>query len=311
MSLSSDRVQEIIKRVRKIEIITNRLVSSALSGSYHSSFKGRGLDFDEIREYVPGDEVRSIDWNVTAKMDKPFIKKNREERELTILLAIDISASFSFGSFEQSKREFAAEIASALAFSAIQNNDNVGLLLFTGKPELFFPPQKGRQHILRIIREILFFQPKDSGTHIPEALRYLNAILKQKSIVFLISDLLQGFDGQLPNPNDWHSDPVFQSIALANRRHDLTNIIISDPREQVLPKSGLLSLKDSETGQIIELDTHSSEVRSLYEQYNLSRIENLKSGFRRLGVGTIFLETERPYLKHLLNYFNSRKAQSH
>lgn len=300
-----------MRKVRQIEIRTNRLVTDSLTGAYHSVFKGRGMDFEEVREYAPGDDVRAIDWNVTAKMDRPFIKQFREERELTIMLLVDLSASGNFGSAAESKRELAAEIASVLAFSATKNNDKVGLMLFTDEVEQYIPPRKGRQHVLRVIREILFHEPRRSGTNVVHALDTVNRMLKRKAIVFLLTDLLQGPDGRLPDPVERSGDALFRALALTNRRHDLTTILLSDPREVMLPDIGLITLEDAETGQLVELDTSSQRVRHLYASQNRQRQEALSKGLRQAGVGTLPVVTGEPYVNNLRRYFESRTQRAH
>lgn len=303
--------REILRKVRQIEIRTNRLVTEALTGAYHSVFKGQGMDFEEVREYAPGDDVRAIDWNVTAKMDRPFIKQFREERELTIMLLVDLSASGAFGSADESKRELAAEIASVLAFSATKNNDKVGLLVFTDEVEQYIPPRKGRQHVLRVIREILFHEPRRRGTNVVRALDSVNRMLKRKAIVFLLTDFLQGPDGRLPSPHDRRGDELFRALALTNRRHDLTTILLSDPREMELPNIGLITLEDSETGQLVELDTASQKVRSLYAKQNRERLNGLHKGLRQAGVGALPVTTGEPYINTLRRYFESRSQRRH
>lgn len=305
----SDRTKEILKKVRQIEIRTNRMVTDSLTGAYHSVFKGQGMDFEEVREYAPGDDVRAIDWNVTAKMDRPFIKKFREERELTIMLLVDLSASGAFGSTHESKRELAAEIASVLAFSATRNNDKVGLLLFTDQVETFIPPKKGRQHILRVIREMLFFEPKHKGTNIVEALETLNRMLKRKAIVFLLTDFLQGPNGKLPDPEDRQGDAIFRTLGLTNKRHDLTCITLSDPREAELPNVGVLTLEDSETGQLVELNTGSANIRRAYARENQRRLDRLNKGLRQNGVGVIPIATDKPYVNTLRLFFERRSRR--
>jgi len=303
--------REILKKVRQIEIRTNRLVTDSLTGAYHSVFKGRGMDFEEVREYAPGDDVRAIDWNVTAKMDRPFIKQFREERELTIMLLVDLSASGNFGSLEESKRELAAEIASVLAFSATKNNDKAGLMLFTDEVEQYIPPRKGRQHILRVIREILFHEPRRRGTNVAAALDTVNRMLKRKAIVFLLTDFLQGPDGRLPDPSEGAGDELFRALSLTNRRHDLTTILLADPRESSLPEIGLITLEDAETGQLVELDTSNPRVRQLYASQNRQRIEALNRGLRQAGVGSIPVWTGEPYVNRLRRYFESRVQRVH
>ncbi|MGE9292070.1 MAG: DUF58 domain-containing protein [Puniceicoccales bacterium] len=305
----TDKTREILKKVRQVEIRTNRLVTDALAGAYHSIFKGQGMDFEEVREYAPGDDVRAIDWNVTAKMDRPFIKKFREERELTLMLLVDLSASGSFGSAEESKRERAAEIASVLAFSAVRNNDKVGLILFTDQVEKVILPKKGRQHVLRVIREILYFEPQRTGTDIVNALDTMNRLLKRKAVAFLVTDFLQGPDGRLPDPNDRHGDAVFRTLTLSNKRHDLTAIVMADPREAELPDIGIVTLEDAETGQVIEVDTSSAQLRTLYKRENQRRVEQLERGLRQSGVGVIPVSTTEPYITRLRQYFSSRSKR--
>lgn len=306
---NTNRTKDILRKVRQVEIRTNRLVTDALAGAYHSIFKGQGMDFEEVREYAPGDDVRSIDWNVTAKMDKPFIKKFREERELTIMLLVDLSASGSFGSTDESKRERAAEIASVLAFSAVRNNDKVGLILFTDQVEAIIHPQKGRQHVLRVIREILYFEPKHRGTDIVNALDTMNRMLKRRAVAFLVTDFLQGPNGTLPEPDNRHGDAVFRALTLTNKRHDLTAIVMSDPREAALPDIGILTLEDAETGQVVEVDTSSGQLRNLYKQENLRRLDQLWRGLRQSGVGVIPVNTTEPYITSLRQYFANRSKQ--
>jgi uncharacterized protein (DUF58 family) len=296
----------ILRRVRQIEIRTRRLVTDAMVGAYHSVFKGQGMDFDEVREYSPGDDVRRIDWNVTAKMDKPFVKKFREERELTLMLLVDGSASGGFGSAAASKRELAAEIASVLAFSATRNNDKVGLGLFTDRMEKFVHPQKGRQHILRVIRDILCFSPQHRGTNLVHALDTTNRLLRRRAIVVLISDFLQGPEGKLPNPLNPQSRELFRALSLTNRRHDLICATLSDPREHELPKVGLLTLEDSESGKVVEIDTNNSRVRERYAKENRERRDRFRRGILQAGVDTLPLSTDQPYIMPLRRFFEQR-----
>ncbi len=295
---------EIIKKVRHIEIRTRQLVTESFTGAYHSSFKGRGIDFEEVREYAIGDDVRSIDWNVSAKMDKPFVKVYREERELTLMLIIDLSASGIFGSVDQSKRERAAEIASVLAYSATRNNDKVGLLLYTDQVELYIPPKKGRRHILRVIRDILFFRPHGYATNHKVALDTLNRLQRRKVVAFLVSDfldsgtrtaLLPGFDPDL-----------FSPLALTNQRHDLISIALTDPRERELPNVGLITLEDAETGEIVELDSGSRSVRERYRQLATERTAAFDSGMRKQGLDWIEASTTGSYLPALRQLFRQR-----
>ncbi len=302
----NEKIRAALKKVRQVEIRTRRLVTDALSGAYHSVFKGQGMDFEDVREYTPGDDIRGIDWNVTARMDRPFVKKFREERELTIMLLVDLSASGAFGSREQSKRELAAEIASVLALSATRNNDKVGLGLFSDRIEHFLPPQKGRSHILRVVRDILFFNPQGKGTDIVPVLEHLNRIVKRRAVVFLLTDFLQGPDGKLPDPQDRRNDTLFRTLALTRHRHDLICVNITDARERALPDVGLLTLEDSETGQTIELDTSSTRIRQSYLDENLRRLGALKRGLGQIGVDSLTVETGQPYIAALQKFFETR-----
>jgi uncharacterized protein (DUF58 family) len=254
------------------------------------------MDFEEVREYAIGDDVRTIDWNVSAKMDRPFVKVFREERELTLMLLVDLSASGIFGSVEQSKRERAAEIASVIAFSASQNNDKVGLILYTNTVEHYIPPKKGRRHILRLIRDLLFFEPKGTGTDHQAALDYLNRVTKRKSVVFLISDFLG--DASL-----------FNSLALTHQRHDLVSIALSDPREHALPEVGLITLEDAETGEMVEIDTGNRKLRERYAQLAQQRRTNFQAGMRKKGLDWIEARTDEPYLPALRKLFALRASR--
>lgn len=295
---------DIIKKVRHIEIRTRRLVTDSVSGAYHSSFKGRGMDFEEVREYSIGDDVRTIDWNVSAKMNKPFIKVYREERELTLMLLIDLSASGIFGSVEQSKRERAAEIAGVLAFSATRNNDKVGLLLYTDQVEHYIPPKKGRRHILRVVRDILFFEPSGRATNHKSALDYLNQMQRRKSVVFLVSDFLESRPATAGRKHE-----LFNALALTNRRHDLISIALTDPRERELPNVGLITLEDAETGEMVELDTGSRAVRERYRKLASERQAAFQSSMRKKGLDWIEASTEGPYLPALRQLFNRRASR--
>lgn len=301
--------KEILKKVRQVEIRSRRFVDESLVGAYHSVFKGTGMDFAEVREYTPGDDVRSIDWNVTAKMDRPFIKLFEEERELTIVLAVDLSASGNFGSRDQSKRELAAELASVLAFSATRNNDKVGLLLFTDEVETFIPPKKGRSHILRVIREVLFYEPKKRGTHIVNALQTLNRLVRRKAIVFLLSDFLTEDAMAWIRPSTQRQGDLGSTLRLTNRRHDLICIDLSDPRELMLPDVGIVSLEDAETGEQVEIDTGNPKVRLLYNQQNNRRREELTNHFRRSGVDHFSVSTDQPYIHALRSFFKRREGR--
>src|SRR6059058_3490281 len=258
---------EILKKIRTLEIKTRGLVETAFAGDYHSVFKGRGMNFEDVREYQPGDEIRAIDWNVTARLGTAFVKKFTEERELTVILVVDVSASGNFGSVEQSKRELAAEVACVLAFSAIRNNDKVGLLLFSDRVELFIPPKKGRSHTLRLIREILFFQPQGRGTEPGLALNYLNRIVTRRAVVFFISDF------QAPD--------FSRALAVSGRRHDFIAVHIRDEREKVLPNVGLITLEDAESGDQIEINTADRTTRARLTDLIEARKSELSRVFRR------------------------------
>src|ERR1700677_2638727 len=267
--------REILKKVRQVELRTRRLVTDALAGEYHSVFKGRGMDFDEVREYSPGDEVRLIDWNVTARTGTAFIKKLREERELTILLAVDVSASGKFGSQAQSKRELAAEVASVLAFSAIRNRDKVGLLLFSDEVEQFIPPTKGRQHVLRVIREILFCTPRRRGTDIATALDFISDVQTRRAVVFVISDFIE-------SPEAF--ERLRLQLRLTNKRHDLVLLHLRDQHEEDLPAVGLLTREDAETGEVMQVDTDSKRVREEFSSRARLRMDHFRQAARQAGV---------------------------
>jgi len=262
--------KDLVRRIRRIEIRTRRAVNNALAGQYHSVFKGRGMAFSEVRQYQPGDEIRTIDWNVTARMREPYVKVFTEERELTVMLLVDLSASGDFGTVEKSKAEVAAEIAALLAFSAIQNNDRVGLLLFTDRVEKFIPPKKGRTHVLRVISEILTFRPTGRGTDIAGALEYHQRLMRRSAVTFLVSDFLDtGFDTQ---------------IRLTARRHDLIPVVLTDPWEEALPALGLVVGEDAETGEPIFLDTLSPRVRAAFAARAKAAAEARAHAFRRLAL---------------------------
>lgn len=296
--------REILKKVRQIEVRTKRLVNDSLAGSYQSVFKGRGMNFDEVREYVPGDDIRSIDWNVTARTGIPHIKKFTEERELTIMLMIDISGSGDFGSAAGSKRELMAEIGSVLAFSAVRNNDKVGLVLFTDFIELYIPPKKGRGHILRIIREILYFQPQGRKTDLKVVLDFTNRVIKRKCVAFLISDFC------LPGNFDQALALLRPKLQVSNRRHDLIGVIVSDPREFELPDVGWLTLEDAESGEQVELNTADPAVRSQYREMAGDRQKALQKALRAAGIDLLDLLTDTPYLPALLGFFSIRKGRT-
>ncbi len=294
------KAKEILKKVRQIEIRTRRLVNDSLAGQYHSVFKGRGMDFDEVREYVPGDEVRAIDWNVTARAGRPFIKKFTEERELTILLMVDVSASGNFGSTTQSKREMAAEFASVLAFSAIRNSDKVGLILFSDQIEQYIPPKKGRRHVLRVVREILYFQPQHRGTDLVQALDFANNVQSRRAVVFLISDF-QAAGDQEKALRAWR-----RAMRLTNKRHDLVALHVQDRREEELPDVGILSIEDAETGELLELDTANPQVRNRFAEVAKNRGDQLRHAFNAEAVDSLELHTGESYLPPLMNFFKTR-----
>jgi uncharacterized protein (DUF58 family) len=292
--------REILKKIRQIELRTSRLVNETLGGQYHSVFKGQGMNFEEVREYQPGDEVRAIDWNVTARMNHPFVKKFVEERELTLMLVIDVSGSGLFGSVDQSKRELAAEIASVLAFSAIRNNDKVGLLLFTDEVEKFMPPKKGRRHVLRVIREILFFEPQRRGTNIAGALDFMNRVTPHRAIAVLVSDFLN-------DDSSAKSLPV--ALRQANRRHDVVSVRITDRFEEELPALGRLLLEDAETGEVIEVNTASASHRNRFAQARAQTQAELQRSFRSARIDTIRLRTGEPYAAALGRFFETRERR--
>ena len=284
--------KELLKKVRKIEIKTKGLSNHIFSGEYHTAFKGRGMSFSEVREYQFGDDVRTIDWNVTARFDKPYIKVFEEERELTVMLLIDVSRSSYFGSKNQFKRDIITEISAILSFSAINNNDKVGVIFFSDKIEKFIPPKKGRSHILRIIRELLELEPEQKGTDLAEALRFLNNVMKKRAIVFVLSDLM--------------SDNYFDALSIAKRRHDIAGIRVFDPLEAELPNVGLLRVQDAETGKVSWCDTGSKKVREAHAQAYLDHEKQYKSHFLRAGADVVSISTAGSYINELLKFFRKR-----
>lgn len=289
--------REWLKKIRRIEIRTVRLVEDMMAGQYHSVFKGRGMDFDEVRLYQAGDEVRRIDWNVTARTGETHIKKYVEEREMTVLLVVDASASGEMGSVNQSKRELAAELSAALAFSAIHNNDRVGLLLFTEKIEKFVRPAKGRQHVLRIISEILTHEPKQRGTNIAAALNHISHALSRRAVIFLISDFMDRDFGR--------------ALKVVGRKHDLIAVPVVDAIERDLPEAGWIAFEDAETGETLEIDTTDAEARKLYAEGARTRLLELRRLFTKAGLDTIELQTDQPYLKALRKFFKTRYHRLH
>jgi uncharacterized protein (DUF58 family) len=295
MEQTTQTPADILKKIRVLEIKTRGLVEAAFAGDYHSVFKGRGMNFEDVREYQPGDEIRAIDWNVTARLGTPFVKKFTEERELTVMLIVDVSASGNFGSTTQSKRELAAEVACLLAFSAIRNNDKVGLLLFTDRVELFIPPKKGRSHTLRLIREILFFEPEGRGTNPALALDSLNRIVTRRAVVFFISDF------QAPD--------FSKALSVSGRRHDFIAFHVQDEREKVLPNIGIITLEDAETGEQIEIDTGDRATRARFVDLAGEQQTELLRTLRRNNVDAIALRTGEDYLPALRSFFKQRERR--
>ncbi len=321
---------ELLESVRRVEVRTNRLVNDTMVGAYLSHFKGRGMDFEELREYIPGDDVRDIDWNVTHRLGRPFVKRFREERELTAVLAVDVSASSSFGSANRTKREFAAEIAATLAMSAAKNGDKVALLLFTDEVELFVPPRKGRRHILRLVRELLMFQPRKRGTDISSALGFLNHVLHRRAIVFLLTDFLHTGGGDHPSFSSSSSNAlgknfegegrergrgglssrdVIAELGLTNMRHDVVCLHLHDPRESTLPDAGLVTIEDAETGELLELNSARNSVREKFASVNAERLAELDRAFNRTGVDTLRLKTTEPFAPILQRFFELRRGR--
>ena len=286
---------EILKKIRALEIKTKGLVQTMFAGDYHSVFKGRGMNFEDVREYQPGDEIRAIDWNVTARLGTAFVKKFTEERELTVVLVVDVSASGNFGSVSQSKRELAAEVACVLAFSAIRNNDKVGLLLFSDRVELFIPPKKGRSHTLRIIREILYFEPAGRGTAPALALDYLNNVVTRRAVVFFISD--------------FQTSDFSRELSVSGRRHDFIALHIQDQREEALPNVGIITLEDAETGEQIEINTGDRTTRARFSAQAETRRAELNRTLRRSNIDAISLRTGENYLPALRSFFKQRERR--
>jgi uncharacterized protein (DUF58 family) len=284
--------KEIFKKIKRIEIQTNRLVNDLLAGEYHSIFKGRGMEFAEVREYTAGDDIRTVDWNVSARLGSPFVKVFEEERELTVFLVVDASGSGRFGSGQQMKGELAAEICAVLAFSAIKNNDRVGLIIFTDRVEKFIPPKKGRKHVLRVVRELLYFRPEGRGTDVPGALDFLSRVSNRHAIVFLISDFLGG--------------DLTKSLRSVSRRHDVIAIAIEDPRETRLPAVGLLCLEDPETGDTLLVDTSDKAFLRAFEEESKRDRERLEEMFRAQRIDAIRLRTDESYVTPLVSFFQKR-----
>jgi len=288
--------KELLKKIRRIEIRTAQMVNDVLSGQYHSAFKGRGMEFEEVRQYQIGDDVRTIDWNVSARYGHPYVKVFREERELTVVLMVDMSASQAFGTNRQLKRDLVAEVCATLAFSAIKNNDKVALVCFTDRVEKVVPPGKGARHVLRVIRELLYHQPAGKGTSLTEAFDYLNKAVKKRAVVFMVSDFL--------------TDPGYESpMRVARRRHDLIPIVVNDAREMELPNVGLIELLDSETGQNVLVDTSSTQLRNEYQNRMQTLAEQRRQLFRKMDIDSIRVKTGESFVEPLTRYFRAREAR--
>ena len=287
--------EELLKKVRAIQIMSTRAVDASFAGQYESVFKGRGMQFDEVREYQPGDDIRDIDWNVTARTGKPYIKRFVEEREMTILFAVDLSASGDFGTVNKMKNELAAEFCAVLAFAAAKNNDKVGLVIFTDQIELYIPPKKGSRHVLRVIRELLAFEMPKRKTDIPMALDYVARVLRKKATVFLVSDFIE--------------TNFKKPLGLLNRRHDVIAVPVRDRVEIAMPNIGLIELQDAETGEIIMIDTSSSTFRSQYSDSNTQNFDSLRSMMRSINVDSIPIYTDKPYVQDLVQFFHMRHGR--
>jgi uncharacterized protein (DUF58 family) len=287
--------KDLVSKIRYIQIYTSKAVNDVLAGEYHSVFKGRGMEFDEVREYVPGDDVRTIDWNVTARMDKPFIKRFVEERELTIMFLVDLSASGDIGAIEKTKNEVAAEICALLSFSAIKNNDKVGMIIFTDRVEKFIPARKGTSHVMRMVRDLLAFTPEGKGTNIAEALNYLGRVQHKRAVVFLMSDFQDaGFE---------------KPLRIAGRRHDLAVFSLSSKREYSLPDVGLIELRDSETGEVIVFDSSDKKSRKTFQIMANAKREQALSDFRSMGIDCISITEGDDYVKELISFFRKRERR--
>ncbi len=304
---ANDAVRDVIERVRRVEITTRRRVDEALGGRYRSAFRGRGVDFDQVREYVPGDEVRAIDWNVTARAGRPFIKEFTEERQLTVLLAVDVSASGDFGSTARTKREVAAEVASCLAFSALGNGDRVGLLLFSDRVERYVPPGRGRGHALRIIREVLTHEPLGRGTDVPRALDHVGRVLRRRAVVFLVSDLVTH---EAPGPGrEARREALRHALSLANARHDVVAVRIVDRREEELPDVGVVTLEDAETGELVAVNTSRGSVRRRFAEAAARGREEVRRALAEARVDEVTIRTDAPYAPALAGFFATRERR--
>jgi len=287
--------EELAKKIRILQITTRKVVNDVLAGEYGSVFRGRGMEFDEVREYMPGDEIRTIDWNVTARTGTPYVKRFVEERELTVMFVVDLSASGAFGSVSKLKNEVAAEFCSLLAFSAVKNNDKVGLIVFTDQIEMYIPPKKGTQHVLRVIRELLNFKPRQASTDIEGALDFLGKVTKKRSVVFLVSDFqAEGFE---------------KPMRVIGKRHDLVAVTVVDPREVSLPNVGLVELEDAETGEIVLIDTGRAGIRKRYERLGREQSDRFRELFSSMGVDQIEVMTDRDYVPNLVRFFRMRERR--
>ena len=286
---------EILQKIRRIQITTAKKATDVFAGEYKSVFKGRGLEFEEVREYLPGDEIRSIDWNVTARMGRPFIKKHIEERELTIMFLLDASRSNCFGTVNRLKRDLAAEVCAVLAASATKNNDKVGLIVFTDRIETYVPPRKGTRHVFKVIREALYFKPKGIGTDIPLCLEYLDRVMTKSAVTFIISD--------------FYAPGIKKSLAIAGKRHDVVAVHVSDPRDMEMPDVGVVRLDDAETGKSYRLDTSDRSVREEYRRKALEKAEQRKKIFYSVNIDKVAVSTDRPYEESLIEFFQRRKMR--
>jgi uncharacterized protein (DUF58 family) len=287
--------KELLKQIRRIQIRTSHLVNDVLAGQYESVFKGQGMEFKEVREYQPGDDIRSIDWNVTARTGQPFVKLFTEERELTVMLVVDVSGSGIFGSQEKLKNEMAAELCALLAFSAIKNNDKVGLIMFTGDVEKYVPPKKGRPHVLRVIREVLYYEPVNRGTDLVAALEFLNRVTTRRCVVFLVSDFIaEGYE---------------KVLRVVSKRHDVIAVTITDPREEALPGVGLIELMDAETGELKLVDASDRRARAEFARLAGEAVQGRQAVFRSTGIDSINVRTDKPYIEELLRFFRMRERR--
>jgi len=287
--------EELARKIRILQITTRKVVNDVLAGEYGSVFKGRGMEFDEVREYMPGDDVRTIDWNVTARTGRPHVKRFVEERELTVIFLVDLSASGAFGSVRKLKNEVAAEFCALLSFSAVKNHDKVGLIVFTDQVEMFIPPKKGTTHVLRVIRELLNFKPRQAKTDIVGALDYLGKVTTKRAVIFLVSD--------------FQAEEFEKQMRIISKRHDLIAVTIIDPREVRLPNVGLLELEDSETGEVVLIDTGSATIRKRYERFGRERAERFRELFASMDVDQIEVMTHRDYIPKLVYFFRTRERR--